>query len=307
MGVDMFFALSGFLITTLLLEENRKKMDISLKGFYIRIALRLFPALYITLFFVLIYSIWLVVDENRRVIFLEVISSSLYLNNISWKWGWGEEGLLLGHTWSLAAEEQFYLVWPLVLICSLRLRSLLVLGFGLISFILVILFLKLSGKLPILAGSVFHESIFIGCLAALFRWLWKIHFNIPGYLTLICLLLIIIVGIFPVPGYQEFFRQGGRSVVALATVFVILGLINHPSGFTIKILSSRILVGIGKISYSLYLWHVPVFRWFKWHASLQPSVAFLMKFLVTFLLAWLSWILVEKRAVKLGRRITKKG
>jgi peptidoglycan/LPS O-acetylase OafA/YrhL len=306
LGVDMFFALSGFLITTLLLEENDRKLGISLKGFYVRRALRLFPALYTLLIVIFVYALYVKNEIEQKEIIQEVISSGLYLSNISWKWGWANKGLLLGHTWSLAVEEQFYLIWPCFLILALHFKSLRLLTLALICFIITCWILKLSGNLSTLWSALLHESIFIGCLAAILRWQGKLSFNIPDYLIFGSLLLIVIVGIFPFPWYLDLYKQGGRSLLALVTVFIIVGLAGQPSGFTNKLLSQPLLVGIGKISYAIYLWHVPVFHWFKWHSTLPPSMSFILKFILTFLLAGLSWILVEKKATQFGRTISKR-
>ena len=123
LGVDMFFALSGFLITTLLLEENESNTKISLAGFYVRRAFRLFPALYIMLFVIFCYALFFTSTVTEKIIiFSEIKAAGLYLYNISWNWGWATEGLLLAHTWSLAVEEQFYLLWPLIFIIVLKLK-----------------------------------------------------------------------------------------------------------------------------------------------------------------------------------------
>ena len=304
LGVDMFFALSGFLITTLLLEENNKRQGISLAAFYVRRGLRLFPALYITLAVALLYAFYVKDGVEQTKIIWEVASASLYLYNISWIWDWN--GPLLGHTWSLAVEEQFYLIWPWILIFALRFKALRLLALGLTGFIALSYVLKLTGNLSGLGRSLIHEAIFIGCLASILRWTGKLPFRIPDIIILGCLIFTVIVGVFPVTWYMELYKQGGGSLMALITAIIILGLVDQSSSLTSKLLGLPPLIGIGKISYALYLWHVPVFHWFKWHSTLPPSVSFILKFVITFLLAGLSWVLVEKKATRLGHTISKR-
>lgn len=304
LGVDIFFALSGFLITTLLLEEQRSTNQISLLSFYIRRTFRLFPALYVMLLLVLTYVLLFGNIETRSDILDEIYSSSLYLNNISWIWGWGDKGIILGHTWSLAVEEQFYLIWPIIIVLSLRFFSPKKLTIGLAFFIPFVWVLKFNGHYPIIS-SLMHESLLIGCLAALLRWTGKMPLFIPHSLTIIVFIFLLVVGIFPVPGYWDLFKLNGRSIGGLLTVIVILGLIGNPIGVLGRVLSSRIPVYIGKISYALYLWHLPVFRWFLWHSTLPPAIAFLAKFSATFVLAIVSLGLIEKRSIRLGKRISQ--
>ena len=124
LGVSVFFALSGFLITTLLLEEYHSSGTISFKGFYIRRTMRLFPPLYLMLLMVLVYALLFRTGADQNLIVHDVISAAGYVYNICWAWGWGIKELLLYHTWSLGVEEQFYLIWPAVLYVFLRLNKL---------------------------------------------------------------------------------------------------------------------------------------------------------------------------------------
>jgi peptidoglycan/LPS O-acetylase OafA/YrhL len=303
LGVDIFFTLSGFLITTLLLEEYDKFDKISLKAFYVRRSLRLFPALYIMLAAALLYSC-LLSGAVQKTIQLEILSSALYLNNISWLWGWGDEGLLLGHTWSLAVEEQFYLIWPLVLILALKFRAMPLLTFAVLCFIGWISFFKLSGNISLINMSLFRETIFIGCLAAILRWTGRLNFNITEYVVLLLLVVVIAFGVFPFKWFATFQLAVARSLVGVIAAIVIIAVVNKPSGIAGKLMGFSPLVIIGKISYGLYLWHVPVFHIFKSYATFAPSVSFILKFAVTFLLAGLSWLLIEQRATALGRSIS---
>lgn len=306
LGVDMFFVISGFLITTLLLEENNKKNKISLKAFYIRRTLRLFPALYILCLLVFAYAIFFKHGDDKISIFQEVYSSLLYVNNISWYWDWGKEGLLLGHTWSLAIEEQFYLIWPWFILLALRYKFLRTLTLGLIIFILAFKILYITGNVSELVKSLIYESIYIGCLTALIRWLLNINFKIPDFVALILVGIILILGLLPIKFYKEIHNLYGQTIIAIFTSFIILIITNNPEGFTSKLLSTPSMVWIGKISYGLYLWHVPIFKIFKYHSTLPPIISFVLKFVLTFLFATLSWMILEKKSTEFGRKLSKK-
>jgi peptidoglycan/LPS O-acetylase OafA/YrhL len=236
LGVDIFFALSGFLITTLLLEEYKKRNEVSLSAFYVRRTFRLFPALYTMLVFVFLYALLFREGDELSSIIGEVISSALYLNNISWSWGWGDKGLLLGHTWSLAVEEQFYLLWPWFVILGLSLKSLRSLTVALAILIIVAFSLKISGNMSSIGKSLIHEAIYIGCLAALVRWTIGHKIKIPDYVALTLIVFMIIVGVLPIKWYKDIHDAGGRSMMALVTSIVIISLVSHQNGLTSRLL-----------------------------------------------------------------------
>jgi peptidoglycan/LPS O-acetylase OafA/YrhL len=112
LGVDVFFALSGFLITALLIEEHLATGQIRLGAFYARRALRLLPALAVMLAACCAYAAWRVEPGKSRCILCGVLLSACWVANFYW-WVPGLSLGMLTHTWSLSLEEQFYLVWPL--------------------------------------------------------------------------------------------------------------------------------------------------------------------------------------------------
>jgi peptidoglycan/LPS O-acetylase OafA/YrhL len=299
-GVSVFFTLSGFLITTLLLEEYHTYNRVSFIGFYIRRTMRLFPALYTLLLFVVCYVFLFKSAEEQQILFKEILSAAFYVNNISWSWGWGNHALLLGHTWSLAVEEQFYLIWPWIVVLMAKVRSLLLLQFALIIFIILSWYFKATNQYPLILGSIIQESIFIGCLGALLRWNYNIS-KIPTLLTLCSLIVILLIGILPIKLHFSFFNP-----TSILTMIIIFGIINQTeSSFLNNFLSKKLMVFLGKISYSLYLWHVIIFKLFTWHSTLPPYMSFLAKFIVTFIMAIGSWFLIEKKGTTLGRKWSK--
>jgi peptidoglycan/LPS O-acetylase OafA/YrhL len=233
--------------------------------------------------------------------------------NISWSWGWGTTTEMLGHTWSLGVEEQFYLVWPWIILLFMRKNSIHILMWVLLFFIPLSWWLTAHNIYHPIVSSVIKESIFLGSLCAIMihrGWLK----NIPPALVWLALFLILFVGIFcSPPGSQTTIGAipfalpfGFFNAAAVLSLVVIAGILANPHHSITKLLSIEPLVFMGKISYALYLWHVPVFRWFALNKALPGSVNFILKFVVTFAVAIASWYLVEKGATAAGRRWSKR-
>src|SRR5438105_10401033 len=121
LGVDIFFVLSGFLITSLLVREAQSAGSISLKNFYMRRVLRLLPALILMLVGITLYSLFFMSAEMFRHTFLDAIAAIFYSTN--WIRAFSLNDSILGHTWSLSIEEQFYILWPAIFIFVTRRRS----------------------------------------------------------------------------------------------------------------------------------------------------------------------------------------
>jgi len=304
LGVSVFFALSGFLITTLLLEEFSNSGTISFKGFYIRRTMRLFPPLYLMLLMVLAYALLFRSGTEQKLIVHDVMSSAAYVYNICWAWGWGIKELLLYHTWSLGVEEQFYLLWPAILYAFLKCKQLNLLKYLLAVFIALVWMLKSMHLFPGLASSIIKEAIFIGCLGALVRFTATKENIINGFTATILLFIILVLGIAPLKFTTQY--NTVFNLVSIFSILIILYLVESRNGLLNNLLSNRTIVFLGKISYSLYLWHLPVFRLFYYHSSLPPFISFAAKFIVSFILAIASWYLIEQRATALGRKWSKK-
>lgn len=304
-GVEIFFVLSGFLITTLLLKEYQRNNTFSIKAFYIRRVFRLFPALYVLLLFILAASLLFKEGNEQLPVIQEVISSALYVNNISWVWGWTHTVFLV-HTWSLACEEQFYLLWPWILLIALARNGLKALTICCFLFIGAVSLLKITGSLSPIGYSLFQESIFTGCLAALLIWSDMKGLKINSRLALILLIIILAIGLLPFPYFNEISERGGKTTAGLLTAFLITGLIQNPESTVARMLSGRLLGYIGKISYALYLWHVPVYLVFKYHSPLNTWIAVIPKLAVTFLCAALSWTWLENKTQLFGSKLSER-
>jgi peptidoglycan/LPS O-acetylase OafA/YrhL len=305
LGVDVFFALSGFLISTLVLEELRDSRtdDFGFVRFYARRALRLLPALYTMLAAVTLY--YFVASPADRVGLLGTIAaSSFYVNDLSF--AWGVPASLISHTWSLAVEEQFYLVWPAIVVTFVR-RSALRVLFGMLAvFVVLALLGRLDTRLdPFSILGERPDAIVVGCLLALARWLQPGRFRAVfsrvgvGVAGLVGVLVIMVGDAHWLP--ESMLTSGAIILVAVSTSVLIGHLVSSTSVIG-RAFSLKPFTQIGRISYGLYIWHYPIFLLVERHTSLTGLAAALVEVPLAFGAALASWFLVERRALRLKRR-----
>jgi len=265
-GVDLFFVLSGFLITTLLLEEMSSSRSFSLRHFYRRRALRLFPGLFVVLAAFLVVSILVALADHgslRKDVF-GVVAGIGYFSNIAMSAEPATTSMPgeLRHLWSLAAEEQFYLVWPAVLFFVLRGRvrlALVVVTAGALFMAARQFQLYADGASWERMGfgvDTRNVSILVGCMLALLLALpGRPRLEKAAWLgppAAAC-----VVAFFFVDFERELFA-GPLVVFAICCAALILGVLDGQSPLA-RALSVGPVVFVGRISYSLYLWHFPVF------------------------------------------------
>lgn len=308
LGVDLFFVLSGFLITGLLLDERRRSGTLSLRSFWNRRARRLLPALAGLLVVVLLVTTLIGDVSQRRDLPSGLLSAVFYVSNwnlIAHNQSYFDQFTSLSplqHLWSLAIEEQFYVVWPLVVIaCLARSRRLLigVTAFAALTSIGLMAFFLGDGdpSRSYYGTDTRAFSLLIGALGAMFAW----HLRPSGRKTLATGLLglLALAGAFLfIHDSDRWMYRGGFVVFAL----VALGVIILASGDTVvsKAMSHPILRKVGFLSYALYLWHWPV-RVFATDTRLHlPDTTLgqisgvLIRLALTFGLSWLSMELIER-------------
>lgn len=264
-GVDVFFVLSGFLITTLLLRERDRNTRVSLGRFYARRALRLLPAVVAVCAFVLIHGPQLPGAANVRGLHYGVLGTLFYFSN--WQSALNLLPLygLTEHTWSLAIEEQFYLLWPPVLALMFwrrwsRVRLLVVLVALVSATVVWRAVLWQSGASPsrVYYGSDMRaDALLIGCALAVAAYYWGLpawlgHGAVPAGLALLAA-----VGF--VARQDGWLYDGGLTLVALAAAALIAAVVAAPQSPAARLLSLAPLRGLGRISYGLYLWHWPIY------------------------------------------------
>lgn len=295
-GVDVFFVISGFLITGIIVKEIEQKR-FSLINFYEKRARRLMPALFGVLIFVLIFSPFFLAPPDYNFLPIEVGGVLLFCSNIIsfLKSGYftiaaAERPLL--HTWSLGIEEQFYLFLPIILLVSIflfkRKYGLVILLLTVCSFLASIV---LTEKYPASSFYLLHTRFWelsVGSLCAIYiNYLPKnnIFREISSFLGVI--LILISISLFNkelvFPGY----------IAALPVIGTALILCFSQDTFCGKFLSNKIFVFFGLISYSLYLWHWPLIVFSKDTYLIDLKLNSLFIFLLSVLLAWLSYKFIE--------------
>ena len=308
LGVDVFFVLSGFLITTLLLLEFEANDRLDLPAFWGRRARRLLPALFLVLVAVLIYSAFLA-GEAATSVRLDALATLFYVSN----WWFVLSGNSyfeqfqdpspLTHTWSLAIEEQWYLLLPLALVVLLpriRGRRWWVAIFTVLALMSAVLMALLytpgsdpsreyygtdTRLLALLVGAGL-ASLFTPGVVERVRgpagWLAPV-----GAVGLVLLLVL-------TDDSSQWLYRGGFLLVALVAAILLAAVVARPDGLVGRVLSLAPIVWIGKISYGLYLWHWPVYVILSPARMGMSGIALLLvRFAVTFAIATASYYLVE--------------
>ena len=250
LGVDLFFCLSGFLITALLLGEWSERGSVSFADFYRRRALRLLPAL------LLVSAVTLALyPEGYR----QALIGVTYVANFARLSG---EGLgAFTHFWSLAQEEQFYLVWPLVLITALRFPRVILPTLGLLFVAISLHGLTASSYERLWYGPDMHSGgLVLGAVAAIL-YVRGVNLRMPVGLA-------VLAGIACVAVFSESNAGLVLPVFAVAGSVVVLAVAQG----SLRSLELRPLRYAGKISYGLYLWHYPVFIVLGWELGLPVSI-----------------------------------
>lgn len=302
-GVDVFFALSGFLITWLLIAERQRTGTIALPAFYMRRFLRLVPALTVTL---VIVSLLAVASDSPAVVLRGVLASMVYLSN--WWMAIGHEMPLLEHTWTLAIEEHFYIVWPIIVLLgwsrnSARRLAAILLGAVLIAVMAMPWAPQIA---PVKVTYMRGFSIILGSLLAIamhYRPLGARVVRWLGPAASVSFLALVVIMLVPValPGQL---MSGIVSVPAWLTLIVIAASVATPQAAIIRILSWSPLRWIGRRSYGMYLYHFPVLSLFMHNIELPfpHAVRMGIAILLTLVLTGLSYRFVESPALRLKKR-----
>ncbi|MEE2000422.1 acyltransferase family protein [Alkalimonas sp. MEB108] len=301
-GVDVFFVISGFLITKIIYRELQEG-SFTFRHFYIRRIKRLLPALVVLLAFCAVAFAATLSPHDLEKFTASMVWVSLFAGNFYfWIHHGGyfsenaKEAPLL-HTWSLAIEEQFYFIWPIALLLLIRLLPLRVLPWLLLIALAVLTYaseLALNysmGASYYLLPTRFFE-LMIGAVLAV----WWNKLPMPGkYFSLVVSIAALAsIAFFAVtldaqsrfPGFNAFY-----VCVATAALLYCGQQVHNPIA---RLLSLRPMVFIGLISYSLYLWHWPLLVWLNYRGIELSVIGLVVTFLTMLLAAWLSWRFVEQ-------------
>jgi peptidoglycan/LPS O-acetylase OafA/YrhL len=306
LGVNVFFAISGFLITYLLIEEEKKYGKISLKNFYKRRTLRIFPAYY---FLLLVYFI---LQKNHLIYlsdhsWLSALTYTKYFNH--------SLDVYSEHLWSLSVEEHFYLFWPFIFVLLPSKRTVFLLFFIIaIPLVRIYAYNHTCKYFEIDSLTIFQraDSLMFGCLLAIhyekFCFYFDKIFKVVKYpLLLVLLLLSLIIYIDEIN--TSFHLHLGLLTVPLLgasgtiTILIILMLIVYSINYTglwYSFLNSRIMDYIGRLSYSLYLWQQVIIFGSLGFISERPY-----SLLAIFLMANFSYYFIERPFFSLKNKFKK--
>lgn len=304
-GVTLFFFLSGYLITSLLRAELNLSGTVSLRGFYMRRVLRIMPPLYITLVFLTIGEVFGIFGERASP--AGIASDFLLLSNYSHLWN-SENGLPVP-LWSLAVEEHFYFLFPLLFLVVLSKRSsrqAFAICVGLCGLALALRFVTLLDEYSLFRNYYWShtrlDSILFGCCLALWQnplmdeRAWKPgEWYFAGAIGAILLTFLV---------RDEVFRQTIRYSIQGAALFVIFSYaLSRNSGLVFRLLSLKSLAWIALLSYTLYLCHVAIFKALEFNFHLQGAVLGVIGTVLSFAYAASMRALVERPVAAARKRL----
>tara|TARA_Y100000591_G_scaffold306458_1_gene304909 strand:- start:805 stop:2781 length:1977 start_codon:yes stop_codon:yes gene_type:complete len=300
-GVDIFFVISGYLITSIIFKELKKTQEFSFKNFFFRRAKRILPALFFMIFASIFFA-WIYLTPKNFIEYSNSIISSIffysnyffYFQDLIYN---SEDSLLkpLLHTWSLAVEEQFYIIFPVFIIIFYELiKNQLIKFFLILIFIFFLISLSFTVFNPALSFfasfSRFWE-ILLGSLLAVIELENKtLKFKFSNFLPYAGILLIFSSLIF---FDKNTFHPSYLTLIPVLGIFFIINYI-ESNQFIYKFLNLKILSKIGIWSYSLYLWHYPIFAIARNRGKELSEFDKIELIILTLVFSLISYYLIEK-------------
>ena len=318
-GVWIFFTLSGYLITTLLLREAARSGRIQRARFYARRALRLLPALVVL---VVVCDVW-ALTSGSGALQSQTLGGTpgalFYFGNWVRALDPRQNLGVLGHTWSLSVEEQFYIAWPLVVMLLVRWRR----PKGAVAVALAGVVLSIGARVLAVLGSgwgprelegtdTIADTLLLGCAVALVLHHWRgEQFRTALQSSLrwaVWPAVAVLAAILLLPAHAGFFSTvrfviPAPTVVGACSAVVIAFIVTAPASSLARFLGARPLRWVGQVSYSLYLWHLPVIAIVNSGAGVPSLLRVPVEIALCIALAAASYYLVEQPVMRWRKRV----
>lgn len=283
-GVVMFFALSGHLITGLLVDELDRTGRVDLRRFYVRRARRLVPALLFLVAGVVVVTLLLDPIGDRGALGRTVLVALTWTGNLPF----GHASDATFHLWTLATEEQLYLLWPAVLVVASargRLRAALALAAAacVVACVGTLVWLREAPDLAYSLPTSWALCFVIGGAARVLGG----SARVPQWAAPLALVGLAVLSVVPLRGHALTYLAGGPAIAALTAVLLL-----SWRGWTSVTGPARVLVVLGTVSYGAYLWNYPLTVWLRPHLDGSAGPVALV---LTLVMAATSWRLVESR------------
>ncbi|SDD72956.1 acyltransferase family protein [Pedobacter soli] len=304
LGVRIFFILSGFLITSLLLKEFVQNGKIVISNFFIKRALRIFPVLYLYIITICIVNSYFGLGISNSFFWgMLCYFTNFIMYNNPW---------LSSHTWSLSVEEQFYLIWPIIIYAIKKKAWLFSLSLIVLTQLLRVLWYKAGFYQetlgPFLNGA---DAIFLGSLLSIVSFkrfinpLAKYWSN--QYFHFLAIFLVFFIYYSLHRGmFGKFLLPFGYILSDLAIGYLLLATIINAKGLIYNTLNNAVMVKLGVISYSLYIWQQLFIVPLNYNPEILPRAQFPFNILISIFVAFLSYYCFEKHFLNLKKRLTNR-
>jgi peptidoglycan/LPS O-acetylase OafA/YrhL len=310
--LQVFFVLSGFLITAMLSVEGRRNGRISLKSFYARRIVRLYPPLLLTVVLMAIYAAFVYVADASQRLWGDSAAALFYYADYRQAFGHAPFFGFLAQTWSLSVEEQFYIIWSVLMVAAVAMgRRRLAYGFAIVGILLSVgdrLFLSVHAPhftVPVFTRVYYAfdtraDALLIGCLLGLLAsdgYLndWRRWSRRTVALAAIGATGFMVWILFEAPLFREDLVVWQLPATTVACAIILVYFVVCPVGIGSKVAGVGLLVFVGNLSYTLYIVHFPVYlaiqpngtHWGYWPTEL-------VRLAIIFAIAIASWFLMER-------------